>query len=197
MNIKRKTVTSLIVFILFFISSCLTTSMPTDVTYSIEDPVLFENEDVKIQLTPLPADILINLFGTKGNVFTNYPGLLMKKQAITYKIEINTKRDNIKFDLRKIILKIGEVSGQSQFQDQLLAEWKNYLRTSNERSTAKSLASEYMFSNNFTVTPEQPVSGLIVFLKKFPVEGSKKIYIGIQPETSDFQKLIITLPEEE
>ncbi|MBB6481075.1 hypothetical protein [Spirochaeta isovalerica] len=193
MNDNRSKLKLILVFVLLLplFTSCVTT--PTPIEYSIENPSVIETEDVIIRFTLIPEEKSLELFGESGNVFGPYPGLLMKKQSYIIKMEIEAKRSPLTLDLRNIYLKVGDISSQSRNKAQLLNDWKTFLRNTKDREHAEFLTDKYMFSNKFTVTKDQPASGLIAFLKKYPESDDISITIGITPEGMPLQELSINL----
>lgn len=176
---------------LVVLSGCVTTG-PTYFTYDSEVPLVYTNDNTELTLTLIPSEELISQLGKSGNVFAEYPALLMKKRTYTFRLDIKAVNVPLEIDLRNIILTVDDVSAQSRYRNQILDDWSSYIKRYADKERAVELTDKYMFGNKIKVAAGESTSGLILFLKNFPKEGNETITIGITRGQDDLQ--IIELP---
>lgn len=178
--------------ILLSLSSCI--SQPQEFAFDPPKSHELETDDVSITLSLIPEDKLIEQLGKNGNVFMQYPALLMKKSQFVYQIDIESKNKELILNPRNIILTVGKASSQSKYRQQLIDSWSKYLKNEEQMERAIQLTKRYMLDNKTKLTPAAPVSGLIVFLQDYPDLDGNDVSIRLGLEQEDGSLIEITVP---
>lgn len=159
--------------ILLFLSSCISTPpVPTESSFTLE------SADLTIRLLPLSREELKRRHGSNTdrtrNPFIDYPAQLLKKRIVVFETEISTEESEVLFQLDEFHLEIGGVKDEAASLELLMNYWKGY--TSQEEAVLmRSLMRKTMLDREFSVSPDRPVKGYLVFAHSFPKEGGQAI----------------------
>lgn len=188
----KKTLRMILALSVILVSTgCLT--KPETVITSSSVPITIKSGEGSISLTYMTEDELIDQFGRNGNVFATFPAKLQPRRNIVFKLDIESINQTVTLDLRNIIFKMGEVSSLSKYSAQLINSWSTYLQTEKEQVNANRLTVNYMHKNKITINPGESVSGLIVFLDKFPKYGESFIRYGIKDQEGKLHEFQMVL----
>lgn len=155
--------------ILLLLTSCIS-SPPI----STEKLFELESADLTIQLVPLGRKELrirhgLNTDSTR-NPFIDYPAQFLKKRIVVFETEIKTDESEVLFQLNEIHLEIGGVRDSATSIELLMNYWQGYA-SQDERVFMQSLMRRTMLSRKFSVSPDKPARGYLVFAHSFPKEG--------------------------
>lgn len=170
------------IFLLLLFTFWGCTSKPTMTTLK---PLTKKVADITFSLKYLSEKELLSLHRREGNVFADYPGRIPPKKTIVFALDISTEETIVNFNINDIHLSIGEQTGASKTQYQILRAWQSYLKEPTAERKAKKMVKQRMFIDEITVTPETPASGWIVFLENYPDSGSAVLSIEMSTDNGD------------
>lgn len=135
-----------------------------------------ETADLGITLEFINKDVLIMRHGSHNsrqyiNPYYGYPALITKKKFIVFDFNAKSTDSTVNFELDEIILEIGEVSGDAKSRAYLNNIWGHY-STSDIRGMDDTMK-DTLLNREFTVSPDNPVSGYLVFGENYPTEGGE------------------------
>lgn len=146
----------------------------------VSEPIIYEIADLTISLRYLDEETLIARHGRNdsrvySNPYYGYPGLITKKRLLVFEFDANTTESQVEFRLNKINLNIDDVRGDAKSRPYLRTIWNHYRLA---RTTAMDLTmKKTILDREFTVTPDEPVSGYLVFGENYPEEGGEALIV--------------------
>jgi hypothetical protein len=170
-------------FILLTLSllSCATKPMVIPTT----EPIITTISDITFTLTYLTEEQLEKTYGKNESVFANYPGLLPRKKSVVFKMDISSPSIALKININDINLTIGDVTGTSKTQKQLLRSWNFYIESREMETSAKKMVKNTMFDETILISPGDTASGWIVFLESYPDSGDALLTMNVTDESGN------------
>jgi len=160
-----------ILAVLLLLASCISKPpVPTGVSFTLK------SADLTIRLAPLNREELRGLYGANTDSFRNpfidYPAQLLKKRIVVFETEISTDESEVLFQLDEIHLTIEGVRDAATSPKLLMNYWKGYA-SQEEAVLMQSLMRRTMLDREFSVSPDRPAKGYLVFAHSFPKEGGE------------------------
>jgi len=157
--------------ILLLLASCISRPpVPTGISFTLK------SADLTIQLVPLGREELRERHGVNTNrvrnPFIDYPAQFLKKRIVVFETEISTDESEVLFQLDEIHLAIGGVRDAAASPRLLMNYWKGYA-SQEEAVLMQSLMRKMMLGREFSVSPDMPAKGYLVFAHSFPKEGGE------------------------
>jgi len=157
--------------ILLLLTSCV--SKPP---VPVETAFVLESADLTIRLTPLSREELRERHGANTdsvrNPFIDYPAQLLKKRIVVFETGIESDESEVLFHLDGIHLVIGGEKATAVSSELLMNYWRGYA-SQEEAVLMESLLRRTMLERKFSVSPDEPVEGYLVFAHPFPREGGE------------------------
>lgn len=177
-----------LITIVLLLSAC--TSQPITMSTNQVSKVV---ADITVTLNYIGEKELIKLHKKEGNVFANYPGRFPPKKSVVFQLDISTEESVLHLNTDELFLKIGEISDSAITQDQLLRAWSTYISKPIEEGKAKKMVRMRMLDDEIMVSPDNPVSGWIVFLENYPDDGEAIMTLNMSTENGDSGAIEIPL----
>ena len=160
-----------ILAVLLLLASCISKPpVPTGASFTLK------SADLTIRLAPLNRGELRELYGANTDSFRNpfidYPAQLLKKRIVVFETEISTDESEVLFQLDEIHLTIEGVRDAATSPKLLMNYWKGYA-SQEEAVLMQSLMRRTMLDREFSVSPDRPAKGYLVFAHSFPKEGGE------------------------
>ncbi len=176
-----------LLFLLLVLSSCKT------VQYNYEDQVItHEVADITVKMTLLSEAHLQELFGKEENPFINYPSKFPRKYFFVFETEITTQTSTVSFDRMNSSLKIGNAYYKGANQYNLPRDWAPYYENDRAELHMKTKIKQTLKPDDFTVSPDNPFTGYLVFL--VPVGEEREGTVQLPAFTPDGDEGVIEIP---
>ena len=140
----------------------------------MSEPIIHEVSDVKMEFRYLSEDVLKSRHGSNGvsgyiNPYYNYPTLITKKRLIVFELTGTSTESTVMFKLKDIDLQIGRITGNAKSRPYLEKIWGavDNVKLSSITKTIK----KTLLPQEFTIEPDNPVKGYLVFGENYPQEG--------------------------
>lgn len=182
-----KKILTIMGLILLGLTSCNTTHPVS------ENKVVKENVgDIEIQLEILTEAQLKDEFGFKDNPYYNFPGKMPRKYIIVFDCSITAETSTVKFSMEDIVMDLDTgYTDNAKNRTTLLRSWDPYIDSDITEANMKRKIRAGMSENDFTVSPETPYKGYLVFIMR--TEGSTMAGINIPAETLSGEKGVINI----
>lgn len=149
-------------------------------------PLVHHTADLTISLRFLNEETLVQRHGRNDSrLYTNpyygYPGLITKKKLIVFEFQATSIESSVAFALEDMELLIGRVVGNAKSRPYLSRIWGH-----NSRAAVDGMdhtMKKTILPRDFEVTPDNPVSGYLVFGENYPEEGGDALitmYVSTQ-----------------
>ena len=162
-----------ILAILLLLASCISKPpAPTGASFTLEAA------DLTIRLLPLGREELKRRHGSNTdsnrNPFIDYPAQFLKKRIVVFETEISTDESEVLFRLNEIHLEVGGAGDEAASSELLMNYWSGYT-SQVEAVLMQSLMRKTMLRREFSVNPDNPVRGYLVFAHSFPKKGGEAV----------------------
>ena len=157
-----------------------------------QDTIVYKLSDITITLTPLSQENLISSYGKNENPFINYPGRLPHKTFVVFDVEIRSQNTILESSRRNMELILENVVIRGENKESLTNAWNHYFSSDRQELHMKKTIRELLREDMFTVTPDNPFQGLIVFL--IPLKETSDALLRIPAKTSGGDEGIIEIP---
>ncbi len=140
----------------------------------LSEPIIYEIADLKIILRYIDEETLVSRHGRNDsrlylNPYYGYPSLITKIRLLVFELSAETTESEVEFSLNDISLEIDDVRGKAKSRAYLRNTWSivSFTRT----TLMDLLMKKTLLSDEFTVTPDTPISGYLVFGENYPELG--------------------------
>jgi hypothetical protein len=142
----------------------------------LTEPLVHKTADLTLSLRYLTQEELISLYGRNDafnyqNPYYGYPAVITKKNLIVFDFQATTLESTVQFELNKIFLEIDKVTGTAKSLQYLRSIWGHYDNA--DMSRIERTLKKTILDREFTVSPDQPVSGYLVFGENYQEEGGE------------------------
>ncbi len=141
------------------------------------ETLVLQAADLKVSLNYISKTELEKLYGKNDilgqkNPYVDFPGRISKKRFVVFQMTAETAESTVNFTLDDIVLTIHSKTGKALSRPYLRNIWGGF---TDEYSldTMDRIMKKTILPRKFTVSPEKPVSGYLVFGDNFPEEGGQ------------------------
>ncbi len=150
--------------------------------------------DISIKLTLLDRNTLIDRYGKEDNPFIDFPGKLPRRFFFVFDLEIETEESEVSFSQKTMAINIGSNQYRASNDFKLKKDWEPYHETDNQMLHREITINKTLKPAVFTVSPDKPYKGLIVYLIPVSDEASPESSIILPAKASNGDEGIIEIP---
>ena len=181
--------------ILLLVSGALLFTSCRTVDYQSELQVVEQQvADIHIKLTLLDRNTLIDRYGEEFNPFIDFPGKLPRRYFFIFDLEIDTETSVIDFSQKNMAINIGSDQYGAMNDFKLKRDWEDYNENDRQKLHRGITINETMKPVEFTVSPDNPYKGLLVFLVPVSNDTSPESSIILPATASNGDEGIIEIP---
>ncbi len=141
------------------------------------EPWVLREADLTITLSHISKARLEKLYGAntmvkQENPYVDFPAYLTKKRFVVFNFTAETTQSTVNFKLTDINLSVHSATGKGLSRSYLKNIWSGYVDTPSLDAMDRVLK-KTILPLKFTVSPEKPVSGYLVFGANYPENGGK------------------------
>ncbi|OQY31629.1 MAG: hypothetical protein B6241_13450 [Spirochaetaceae bacterium 4572_59] len=148
--------------------------------------------DIHFKLTLLDRPSLISQYSKEDNPFIDFPGKLPPRYFFVFETEISTEVSTVDFSQKNITMQIESDMYKCSNTFTLKKAWEPYYENDSQELHMGRTINRTLKPADFTVSPDKPYKGTLVFL--VPIKEAQEATIMIPARTPEGDEGIIEIP---